>query len=276
VGYGYTTRPPAEHDRLGLAYAEQALARDPDSAMALAAQANRRFLATFRLRQRHDIDASIRDLERAVDIDPHESSAWNWLGMTLAGVARQEDALAAFARCVEVDPLFAPCVENEIDLLDAMGKHEQAYAKFLAALDRGAVNSQYVNFAVLARAQDRTAFLLLANQSNWLPGWRRHGEIYDAFRNLDRDHSALAADLVAFAGDALESRSYLPDLLIPLGAYELKSMSPYLLWSQQFAGYRRSKPFQQFIRDSGVLAYWQAHGFPPQCRALGKEDFACD
>jgi hypothetical protein len=49
-----------------------------------------------------------------------------------------------------------------------------------------------------------------------------------------------------------------------------------VLWSSHFAAYRRSPQFKQFIRDIGVLDYWQAHGFPPQCRALGKEDFACD
>jgi hypothetical protein len=29
-------------------------------------------------------------------------------------------------------------------------------------------------------------------------------------------------------------------------------------------------------RDAGVLAYWQAHRFPPMCRPVGAEDFACD
>lgn len=276
VGYGYTTRPPAEHDRLGLAYAEEALARDPDSAMALAARANIRFLSTFAGRERHDIAASIRDLERSIAIDPHDTSARNWLGMVLSAVGRMKDALAAFSGCVDIDPLFAPCVENEYDALDSLGRFDEAYAKFLAALERGAVNSQYYSVSLLARFQQRTAFILAINQSNWLPGWRRHGEIYDALQNPDGDHRALAADLVAFVKDDLEDRPYVADLLIPLGAHELKSSSPQLLWSNQFAAYRRSPQFKQFIRDIGVLDYWQVHGFPPQCRALGTEDFACE
>lgn len=276
VGYGYTTRPPAEHDRLGLAYAEQALARDPDSAMALAARANIRFLSTFAGRDRHDIAPSVRDLERSISIDPHGTSARNWLGMIISAAGRMDEALATFSGCVDIDPLFAPCVENEYDALDSVGRFDEAYAKFLAALERGAVNSQYYNVAVLARHQQRTAFMLAINQSNWLPGWRRHGEVYEAFQNLDGDHRALAADLVAFVGDELAQRPYLADLLIPLGAHELRTPSPQVLWSGHFAAYRRSPQFKQFIRDIGVLAYWQAHGFPPQCRALGAEDFACD
>jgi TolB-like protein/Tfp pilus assembly protein PilF len=276
VGYGYTTRPPAEHDRLGLAYAKEALARDPDSAMALAARANIRFLSTFAVRERHDIATSIRDLERSIAIDPHDTSARNWLGMILSAVGRMDQALAVFSGCVDIDPLFAPCVENEYDALDSVGRYDEAYAKFLAALERGAVNSQYYNVAVLAHHQQRTAFMLAINQSNWLPGWRRHREVYDAFQNLEGDHRALAADLVAFVGDSLEDRPYLADLLIPLGAYELRSSSPQVLWASHFAAYRRSPQFKQFIRDIGVLDYWRAHGFPPQCRKLGAEDFACD
>jgi hypothetical protein len=30
------------------------------------------------------------------------------------------------------------------------------------------------------------------------------------------------------------------------------------------------------IRDFGLFAYWQKHGFPPQCRAVGDDDFECD
>jgi TolB-like protein/Tfp pilus assembly protein PilF len=276
VGYGYTDRSPAEHDRLGIDYAEQALARDPDSAMALAARANTRFLSTFEGRDRHDIDGIIRDLQRAITLDPHETSARNWLGMALSAVGRMEEALAVFSGCIEIDPMFAPCAENEYDALDSVGRFDEAYARFVAALERGAVNSQYYNVAVLARHQQRTAFMLAINQSNWLPGWRRHGEIYEAFQNLDGDHRALAADLVAFVGDALKDRMYLADLLVPLGAYELRTNSPQVLWSSHFAAYRRTPQFRQFIRDIGVFDYWQAHGYPPQCRAIGTEDFACD
>lgn len=276
VGYGYTQRTPAEHDRLGLAYAEEALARDPDSAMALAARANIRFLATLGGRERHDIADSIGDLERSITLDPHDSSARNWLSMALATVGRMDKALAVLSACVELDPQFAPCVENEYDALHSVGRTDEAYARFVGALERGAVNSQYYNVAMLAAKQQRTAFMLAINQSNWLPGWRRHREVYEAFQDLDRDHQALAADLVAFVGEDLKDRPYLADLLIPLGAHDVRSSSPALLWSRQYAAYRRSPQFKQFIREIGVFDYWQAQGYPPECRPVGTADFVCD
>jgi len=30
------------------------------------------------------------------------------------------------------------------------------------------------------------------------------------------------------------------------------------------------------MRNLGVYDYWQKYGFPPQCRATGKDDFECD
>jgi hypothetical protein len=39
-----------------------------------------------------------------------------------------------------------------------------------------------------------------------------------------------------------------------------------LLWSEDLAYLRRDPAFQDYLRRSGILAYWQAHGFPAQCR----------
>jgi len=48
------------------------------------------------------------------------------------------------------------------------------------------------------------------------------------------------------------------------------------MWMRQFRDFRRSEPFKRKIRESGILAYWQKHGWPDLCRAVGDDDFACD
>jgi hypothetical protein len=40
--------------------------------------------------------------------------------------------------------------------------------------------------------------------------------------------------------------------------------------------FRNSPGFKRVLEGNGVLAYWRQHGFPPQCRPLGREDFSCD
>lgn len=42
------------------------------------------------------------------------------------------------------------------------------------------------------------------------------------------------------------------------------------------ASFRNFPGFKCTHRTLRVLAYWRAHGFPPQCRAVGKTDFTCD
>jgi adenylate cyclase len=160
--YGYTQLPRDEHERRGVEFAEKALALEPDSGMALAALANLRLRATDKLLQRHDLGAIIRDLERAVELDPHNSSALNWLGMSLGHVGRLEDALQTFGRCIEVAPRFGPCRENHYDILWSLGRPAEAFERMQEALADGAVVSEYGNFALLAHFEERTAFMLLA------------------------------------------------------------------------------------------------------------------
>jgi TolB-like protein/Tfp pilus assembly protein PilF len=255
-------------------FAERALALDPNSDMAIAVLARVRSEANRNLRARHDIAAILADFERALAINPHNASTHNWLGIELAVVGRGEDALARFERCVEIDPGFGPCSENTYELLLGLGREAQALERFERALGTGAVTGQYVNFTLLAQAGNQTAFTLATNMTDWLPGWRRHDEIYAAYRRPERDHGALVKDIRDFVAANDLKPYYLGNLLVPLGAHDMRPFWP-LIWGPDYARYRQSPQFSDFIRRSGVLDYWQAHGWPKQCRPLGEEDFEC-
>lgn len=41
------------------------------------------------------------------------------------------------------------------------------------------------------------------------------------------------------------------------------------IWMPERHAVRQTREFQDFLRDTGILGYWRAHGFPPQCRADG-------
>ena len=275
VEYGYTDLSHDEHERRGVEFAERALALEPDSGLALATLANLRLSATTSLRQRHDFGAIIRDLERAVELDPHNSSGLNWLGIALGFVGRNEDALRTFSRCVDVAPRFGPCRENEYDALWALGRFDDAYARMQDALNDGAVVSLYANLAMLAHFEEKTAFMLLANQSKWLPGWSRQGDLYDAFRNLDADHAELLAELKLFLSiQPPDPASFVRALMIPLGDHDAAPFY-FLLWNPEYARYRASPQFRRHMRQTGVLDYWREYGFPPQCRPLDGDEFAC-
>ena len=274
--YSYSDLPDEELERRGIEFAEKALAIEPQSATAIAALANIRARAVEDLRAAHNIAGIIRDFNRALAIEPRNASALNWLGLKLGHVGDIEAALEIFRRCVEYEPLYAPCVENEYDALLALNRHEEAFEHYQAALKNGLMTSQYVNFSLLAHFDQKTAFMLASNQSLWLSGWRRHEEIYDAYRNPDGDHRALVKDILRFVAEEKDGElGNLANLLIPLGAHDLLPF-PVLFWGDGYARYRQSPQFKAYIRKSGVYDYWLQVAFPPQCRRVGTEDFACD
>ncbi len=48
------------------------------------------------------------------------------------------------------------------------------------------------------------------------------------------------------------------------------------MWTPKLKHFRHSEAFRQRVRDTGVLGYWQEHGWPDLCRPLGEDDFECE
>ena len=63
-------------------------------------------------------------------------------------------------------------------------------------------------------------------------------------------------------------------LLNALGDY--KRPTSMMLWSPSLRAYRRSPEFKAHAIASGLPEYWRKHGFPPQCRPVGSNDFKCE
>jgi hypothetical protein len=47
-------------------------------------------------------------------------------------------------------------------------------------------------------------------------------------------------------------------------------------WDRYPAGWRNSPGMKSKLQAQGVVAYWRKHGVPPQCHAVGVDDFSCD
>jgi hypothetical protein len=48
------------------------------------------------------------------------------------------------------------------------------------------------------------------------------------------------------------------------------------LWLPQFEEMRQLPEFRALLRDLGIVAHWDAYGWPAICRRLDGDDFACD
>jgi len=257
-------------------FADKALAIDPNSALALASIANSREIFAWKQKIPQDYQQIIAGLEKSVTIDPNQTSPINWLGLAYLSIGEQEKALKAFSQCINVDPLFAPCIENKYDVLSSLGRYDEAWKIYIDSQLIGVTTGYWSNFILLAQRNEKTAFVLLANSPTRLLGWNRQEEVYQAYKNLKADHKALVDDILQYfkvnhRGISLELQLF----LLPLGAYQLTA-DPYIIWGKEYPKYRQSEYFKHQIKGSGIFSYWQKYGYPPQCRPIGEHDFECD
>ena len=64
------------------------------------------------------------EIQRAVQLDPNDFEAVMWLGNSFNAAGRRKEALAAYTRAAEIEPLFWPAVANMLFVLQDM--HDEA------------------------------------------------------------------------------------------------------------------------------------------------------
>jgi TolB-like protein/Tfp pilus assembly protein PilF len=274
--YGYSDLPLDQMEERGLDYANHALTLDPNSATALATIGHIQVGQASRLFRAHRWVDIFAGFNRALEIDPRNASALNWRGLAYEIVGDVQAALADFQRCVDFEPYYVPCIENLQWNLADQGQDEEALEVIGNALDSGVSKFQYTNLPLLARTENELAFKAVTNNVTYLRDWRRHDELYDAFRNLEEDHPELAQSVVDFfaanPGRDPWLRGY---TLMALGHFE-PILEGNMSWGETGRRYRQSPEFNNFMKKNGILEYWLENGFPQQCRPLGADDFECD
>jgi TolB-like protein/DNA-binding SARP family transcriptional activator len=89
-------------------YARRAVALAPNLAQAHAA-----------LAFAHELEGPVAEqaLRRSLALDPNDAETWNWLGNSLNRQERKREALAAYAKATEIDPLWWPAVLNKMSII---------------------------------------------------------------------------------------------------------------------------------------------------------------
>jgi TolB-like protein/Tfp pilus assembly protein PilF len=66
--------------------------------------------------------AAQASLRRALELDPNDIEAMNWLANSLEGKAEAQEKLKLYSRIVEIEPLWWPAILNKSNLLFELGK----------------------------------------------------------------------------------------------------------------------------------------------------------
>ncbi len=268
-----------DYDALALAEAEAALKLNPELAQPYA---TRGFVGkTLMLTDASfSWENTLGDLEEAVRRDPLNPTIRFWRGLHYTDLGFFDRAVADMSECFRLDPAYQNCRRFTALAHLHAGRDDEAFALFEAGLAEGFSNANLPFAAAYAQRGQRAAALMLLNLS-----------LVDAPTVVDPVFRAMTGQPVAE-----EERAAALAALVDLGrtsgvdtqtaVYFLKDWAaigsdPYPLrgpdhqWFRHDPEWLKSSERKAFIRRLKLPEYWRKHGFPPQCKPVGKEDFEC-
>jgi|CXWL01.1.fsa_nt_gi TolB-like protein/DNA-binding winged helix-turn-helix (wHTH) protein len=224
----------------------------------------------------YDWAAAVSDLERAVELDPANTTALLWLAIEMHKLGYLERSQGLLDRCLAVDPAYDRCRLHLMWVQHMRGQTDAALATYRRlAVDGAHPDDTVLLPALLARGDIAGARAMAASVSDEQP---MPAIVFEALRNPNANRNAARQALREWLDtDAFNPRDVY-SVALALEAYDIacaRQGSFFPIWLPDFPAYRQSAAFKQFVRDMRLDVYWRAHGFPPQCRAEGADDFSC-
>jgi TolB-like protein len=269
-GGGYPTRRDrAELGKRALATTGRALELDPTMPIALA-NMGRALAGEGRFA------AGLELLERAARQVGPDSLPRLWLGLTLAELGHVERALPWFESAQALDPLVA--INNGYlgYAYAVMGREEEGVHLVTRAIELNPI-ATYWNELIAVDAANRgdlqRTLQLLAKS-----GWPE--DEMAAFSAALADPALREAWLAARPAVTADDYQWLvPALLyfgdadrvfeaVRLATHSGQNFMRFAAWLPSMGWLREDPRFQEFMREQGVVAYWEAEGYPPGCHPV--------
>jgi len=224
----------------------------------------------------YDWERATSELELAVELDPTNTTALLWLGINMHKLGYLERAQTLLEDCLRLDAAYDRCRMHLMYTLHMRGQTDRAITEYHYLVENGAAPDDAVLLmAFLERGDQRAARAVADSVSSEQPV---PDSVYRALQNPNANTPAAQQALREWLRDPEFNPRDAQPIALQLGAYDLvrpTQGSFFALWLPDFPEYRRSPDFQRFVRTMGLDDYWRAHGFPPQCRAVGVDGFAC-
>jgi len=229
-----------------------------------------------------DYEQSLALFDEALARNPKNTTAYLWRTITYLDLGYFDRAERDARQCLDIDPAYEICrsflamaVLFADDMERAEGIHETAL--------RHGFNGNDLPFLYryLATGRELAALSSIA-ANNAARGINKATPYeYQAMTDPAFDYEAekMLIDQAYFAaGDSEPQYSPAdPDFLFVYRQYDQIRITdlPYW-WFPYPLEFRDSPHRKRMMRDAGLPEYWRKHGFPPQCRAKGTDDFECD
>ena len=262
------------HAPLAKAAADKALSLNPDLSMALAV------LGSLASDTDFDQVASLDYFADAIEKDPKNTTAWLWQGIRHKKAGFIDEAMVSLRECLAIDPGYLNCRQHLADAYLLKGDVETAVELCNETLESIFHSTSDAFVSTYVRRGQRYLALHIADARLGSAGapvieWIR------AIENPDADNSSGLARLKDWerqtrSGEKLSSGSV---MFLSFRAYDELAEGPneatYALWHPDGDEFRTTPQFKTVIRAVGIFDYWQARGFPQQCKPVGDDDFEC-
>ncbi|MDH4057097.1 MAG: hypothetical protein OEW73_15750 [Gammaproteobacteria bacterium] len=272
--WGDQARTLEEYIQLSDDAADRALRLDPNLSFAVGIKAN-----NFLSFPRYDLKKAFALFDEAIAKDPQNSTLQHWWGNTLLQAGYLEKGLAAQQRCLDIDPAYLNCALYMEQALHALGRHHAAAElvdRYFEKTTWAHINAVRVPEFLLAG--NRLAALLAASRILGLDGAPNYEFVF-ALENPGADHSEGLRKYDIWAQENQVRLDDYPEIIAAFGAYDRidnQFNSELWYWLPPYKHFRQTAQFKALMRKLGFYDYWLDSGFPPQCRAIGDDDFACD
>lgn len=199
---------------------------------------------------------------------------------------------------------FSPFARDLFNEVRAAAPQNETMHRFLAFIHAGRgewarANDLYDLGVRRFEGNDQTVSRMLNQRMHWLVGRNELAEARSIamadplnatmLTSLDTPEKALTELRLAYAATATGNTNrrrdiglwagHFGDAVLALDAMraavdEYSSQMAYI-WLPQLAAMRRLPEFEVYMRDIGMVAYWQEYGWPDFCTPLDDQDFEC-
>jgi TolB-like protein/tetratricopeptide (TPR) repeat protein len=269
------------HDRdythLAIKAANEALRLNPDLSMPYATLgfANMNLIAVEADRT---WDISFDNISKAIDRDPKNATAYFWRGIIYLDLGFFDRAITDMKQCFVLDPALENCRRWMAIAYLYSDPTEEALRLFEEGLESGFFARNLFFAATYAAQGKNVAALALLAQSFEDDQPHMIKTLYralsdPAFSDADRREALTLMRPVATAGpNDMEVHILLGDY----GWLPLPTVNNGNHWYRGDPAFLKSEGRKAQIRYWRLPEHWRKNGFPPQCRAVGTDDFECD
>jgi adenylate cyclase len=253
------------------ALARRATALDPRSPEALVA------LGYANMVQRRMLAAEDA-FKQALALNPNQADGLHGLSQLVAALGRIKESLAMREHLQEGEPFITNYTADTAEIYWLDGATDKAVA-MLQPFRPGRTLELALVEASAGRYREAAAAIREMPASNYPPGMTEA-----AAKILESaPATAAAADTLPRIGNLSFAYMHVgaPQRVLEFYEDEIRAgyfqpISTTWFWHPTYAPVRKTARFKNVVRDLGLVEYWGARGWPPQCRPTQANEFGCE